>query len=102
VRVLHVLPEAEQELAAAAEWYESKRVGLGVELVASVDRALDEIRDAPLSCALWRSDRPYRHKVLRRFPYVIFFRPDDDAVEVVAFAHAKRSPGYWLSRVRIE
>ena len=47
VKTLRVLPEAEEELAEAAEWYEAKRTGLGVELVALVDRAFDEIQDAP-------------------------------------------------------
>jgi hypothetical protein len=60
VRTISVLPEAEEELAEAARWYETKRAGLGIELVALVDQAFDEILDAPLSCALWRSDRPYR------------------------------------------
>ena len=98
--MLRVLPEAEEELAEAATWYEAKRVGLGVELVAAIDRALDEIVDAPLSCALWRSDRPYRRKVLERFPYAIFFRVDGAVIEVMAIAHAKRGPGYWLHRGR--
>ncbi len=64
---LRVLPEAEEELAEAAEWYESKRPGLGVELVAIVDRTFDEILDVPLASALWRDDRPYRRKALTRF-----------------------------------
>jgi hypothetical protein len=71
---LRVLPEAEEELAHAAEWYESKRGGLGIELVAVVDAALDEIRDAPAACPLWRDGRPYRRKVLTRFPYSVVFR----------------------------
>jgi plasmid stabilization system protein ParE len=100
VRTLRVLPEAEEELAEAAQWYETKRVGLGIELVAMVDQAFDEILDSPLSFALWRSDRPYRRKVLTRFPYVIFFRVEDDAVEIMAVAHAKRRPGYWAARER--
>jgi plasmid stabilization system protein ParE len=99
VKTLGVLPEAEEELAQAAEWYEAKRIGLGVELIAIVDRAFDEIQDAPLSYALWRTDRPYRRKVVTRFPYVVFFRADGDAVEVIAVAHAKRRPGFWLDRV---
>ena len=99
MRTLRVLPEAEEELAQAAEWYERKRAGLGVELVAIVDRAFDEIQDAPLSYALWRSDRPYRGKILKRFPYVVFFRAESDTIEVVAVAHAKRRPGFWLDRL---
>jgi toxin ParE1/3/4 len=100
VRPLRVLAEAEEELAEAAAWYESKSFGLGVELVITVDRAFDEIREAPTSYALWRADRPYRRKLLKRFPYVVFFRVNDDAVEVVAVAHAKRRPGYWVGRGR--
>jgi len=30
---LRIAPEAEEELAAATEWYESQRPGLGIELV---------------------------------------------------------------------
>lgn len=100
VRTLRVLPEAEEELAEAAEWYESKRTGLGVDLVAIVDRAFDELLDAPLSYALWRADRPYRRQILTRFPYIVFFRVEDDVVEIVAIAHTKRRPGFWLERVR--
>jgi hypothetical protein len=48
---LRVAPEAEDELAAAAEWYEGRRAGLGVELVASIDGAFEEILAAPLSYA---------------------------------------------------
>jgi plasmid stabilization system protein ParE len=100
VKTLRVLPEAEEELAEAAGWYEAKRPGLGVELIATVEHAFDEIQDAPLSHALWRVDRPYRRKVLTRFPYVIFFRAEGDEVEVIAVAHAKRRPGFWMGRVR--
>jgi len=36
--------------------------------------------------------------VLRRFPYTIFFTVTELSVEVTAIAHAKRRPGYWISR----
>jgi plasmid stabilization system protein ParE len=99
VRTLRILPDTEEELTEAAAWYERKRTGMGVELIATVDRALEQILDAPLACALWREDRPYRRKILTRFPYVVFFRIDGDVVEIVAVANARRRPGYWLERV---
>jgi plasmid stabilization system protein ParE len=102
VKTLRILPEAEEELAEAAVWYEEKRTGLGVELIAVVDRAFEEIADAPLVCGVWREDRPYRRKVLTRFPYVIFFRVDADIVVVMAVAHSTRRPGYWADRSRRE
>ncbi len=50
---------------------ESRRAGLGVELVAVIDGALEAIVAAPLVHPLWRPSRPYRMKVVQRFPYVM-------------------------------
>lgn len=97
---LQIAPEAEAELAAAAEWYETRRAGLGVELVATVDGAFDAIVAAPLSYAVWRDDRAYRRHIVNRFPYVILFTVDEDMVVIVAVAHSHRQPGYWVQRGR--
>ncbi|MGH7283650.1 MAG: type II toxin-antitoxin system RelE/ParE family toxin [Polyangiaceae bacterium] len=98
---LRVSPEAEKELGEAAAWYEERRGGLGIDLVALVDKAFEAIVAAPPSFPLWRSDRDYRKMVLKRFPYVVFFRYDanDDEVVVIAVAHSRRRPGYWVDRV---
>jgi len=37
---------------------------------------------------------------LPRFPYIVFYVVDDEEVEVVAVAHGRRRPGYWLPRDR--
>jgi len=58
-RTLRVLLDAEAELQSAAVWYEKKRRGLGIELVAVVDRAFQSILENPEACAVWRPDRPY-------------------------------------------
>ncbi len=97
---VRLLAEAEEELVEAAAWYEDKRAGLGVELVARVDLALEQCAELPESCPLWRPDRPYRQKALHRFPYVIFFVCDPGAIVIVAIAHTKRRPGYWRRRAR--
>ncbi len=98
IQSFRIEPEAEAELLAAAAWYESKRPGLGVELVATIDGAIDEILAAPEANPLWRKNHPYRRRRVPRFPYVIFYTASETAVKVVAFAHAKREPGYWLTR----
>lgn len=97
---LIVRPEAEAELTAGAAWYEQKRPGLGLEFLLVVDREIERIRREPLSFPRWREDRPYRKCVLPRFPYVIFFSVTDTAIDVLAFAHAKRRAGYWTVRER--
>jgi len=99
-QMLRVLPDAEAELQSAAIWYEGKRRGLGIELIAVVDRAFESILENPEACPVWRPNRPYRKLLLERFPYVVFFSIDAATVEIVAVAHAKRRPGYWLDRLR--
>jgi len=37
MRRLRVLRDAQEEIRAAAGWYESKRIGLGVDFLAVVD-----------------------------------------------------------------
>lgn len=97
-RELRILPEAEAELAAAAEWYESRQPGLGVAFVDAVGHVFEGIVEAPQTSPLWKRGYPYRRHVLRRFPYTIIFTVTERSIEVTAIAHAKRKPGYWLSR----
>ena len=41
---LHIDPAAEEEARHAAQWYEERRRGLGLEFVAAVDAGLQRIR----------------------------------------------------------
>jgi len=79
-------------------WYESREKGLGVEFVALVDEAFRRIADSPERWPLWREGRPYRKKVVRRFPYTVFFTTDGESATVLAVAHQRRRPGYWVDR----
>ncbi|MCB9760182.1 MAG: type II toxin-antitoxin system RelE/ParE family toxin [Alphaproteobacteria bacterium] len=90
-------PEALDELEEAAAWYEARRPGLGMEFLAEIERLNRLIRDHPEACPIWRVGYPYRRAVARRFPYVLFYLVEDRVV-VMAVAHARREPGYWLGR----
>lgn len=92
---LRIRPPAEADTAAAAEWYEAPREGLGAEFVAVVDAALTEIERAPRKHPLWRAGYPSRRRSIRRFPYTIFCRLDADEIVVVAVAHSRRRPAHW-------
>jgi mRNA-degrading endonuclease RelE of RelBE toxin-antitoxin system len=35
---------------------------------------------------------------LRRFPYKLIYRVDDDNLRIIAVAHIRRRPGYWAVR----
>jgi plasmid stabilization system protein ParE len=72
-------------------WYEDQRPGFGVEFVGVVEAALEIVAEHPELHAVWADDPRYRRKVIRRFPYCVFYEIRESHVEIVAVAHAKRT-----------
>ena len=95
-------PEARAELRSAALWYDERRSGLGDEFIAEVSATLDRIGDAPESYPPWprtrAADPLIRKAIIQRFPYVIAFEEHERHLLVLAVAHSKRRPLYWLRR----
>ena len=88
--------EARHEFDEAALWYEERRVGLGIEFVHEVDRAVEAVTKAPLQFPVVHRD--IRCVRVRRFPYSLFFRVEEREILVLAVFHAKRSPTTWRDR----
>ncbi len=89
------------ELRDAAAWYETRRSGLGDEFLDEVDRALMEIRRAPLTWPRVPRIADEVHRLLiHRFPYYVIYRVAEREALIVAVAHAKRRPRYWRDRLR--
>ena len=94
--IIEFLDEAEQELFAAACWYESKEAGLGVRFRDEIHHILNRIIDDHL---LWRErSGGYRRVNCPLFPYYIPFFIRGDKIIIAAIAHDHRKPGYWKSR----
>ncbi len=98
--VLH--PEASAEARAAALWSDEQRPGLGGEYLAELSAVLQRIEAAPQSFPRWPdvsdTTEPIRRAVMHRFPYALAFEAHVDHVLVLAVAHGKRRPLYWLAR----
>ena len=95
-------PEASAELEDAAVWYNGRRPGLGVEFVRAVDAALEQIARWPEIGRVVPGvpdDVPARRFPVERFPYHIAYLEWDGVIRLLAFAHDRRQPGYWFSRV---
>jgi toxin ParE1/3/4 len=94
--VLH--PEAEAEVEAAADYLEENRVGFGERFRAEVDTALRQIGATPTVFSEYQGG-PIRRYLIRQFGYGVYFVEFDAAVYVIAVAHQRRRPGYWLGRL---
>jgi toxin ParE1/3/4 len=95
-----VLDEAGAELAAAADWYDDERVGLGDDLLAEAGRVLDAIAASPSTWPLVPGSKIVRRFLCTRFPYAAYFVVRDERVLVLAFGHTSRRPGYWRHRLK--
>lgn len=93
---LIITPEAEADLAEAKAWYESKREGLGEQLVLCVEAGIEHIRRVPEAAT--EVHPGVRRVVVRRFPYGIFYRIDPDQIAVLAVYHTHRDPKGWKER----
>ena len=93
---LDIHPAALAELKAAVSWYLEQNESAAINFSAEVDQAVSLISASPQR---WpAADHGTRRFVLRRFPYAIFYREQREVIRILAFAHGRRSPGYWKSR----
>jgi plasmid stabilization system protein ParE len=93
---VRLLREAEEELRAAAKFYEAEQSGLGRALLQEVRRALRFIAEYPLAARIERAE--IRVRSIARFPYRIYYRARPEEILVVAVGHRHRRPGFWRSR----
>ena len=96
-------PEAVLELAEAATWYETRQPGLAIRFLQEIDNAQRAIQSRPLlfpRLANMAVDLEVRRALLPRFPYALVFLELKTEIRVLAVAHAKRHPDYWLNRLQ--
>jgi plasmid stabilization system protein ParE len=87
---------ARKEFDAAADWYEQRRSGLGPQFIAEVERIFDRVVDNPEFYPLVHRD--IREALVRRFPYVVYYRVESARVVVIAVIHGARNPSIWQRR----
>jgi len=89
---------AELDLERIEDWYDEQQPGLGREFRYAVDSVIARIADNPL--AYPDRYRGARRALLRRFPYVLWYRVLESFVVVLACVHGKRDPRVIRARLR--
>lgn len=94
--------EAVAEFDAAVRWYEAQEPGIGLALIDRAQQARQDI-------AVWPHAAPpfttaddgtvIRSKAVRGYPYRVVYTVEPDAILILAYAHERREPGYWLHRL---
>jgi toxin ParE1/3/4 len=87
---LRFLPEVEQDAIGGYVWYESKSPGLGEEFLRIFYACAGDIPKNPLLYPKVHGE--FRRRLLRRFPYAIYFVVKNDHVIVFGLFHCARDP----------
>ena len=85
------------EWREAIAFYDRESRTIGSALAEAVGAAIAFVREHP------EAGRPIRRVLrrwqVRRFPYTLFYRDEPERIYVLAVAHHRRKPGYWLNRI---
>lgn len=83
-------PEVADDAISGYVWYEDKANGLGEEFLRVFYACAVDILHNPL---LYRKVyKDFRRRLLRRFPYAIYFRIEKQQIVVFGLFHCARSP----------
>lgn len=91
---LTVTASAQFEIDEAILWYDAINPALADHLLERIETGYSQIQLHPEIGPPYAEK--YRHYIIDRFPYAIIYHERADSVEVLAFAHHKREPFYWL------
>jgi plasmid stabilization system protein ParE len=90
-------PSLHAELEEIRDYYESQSIGLGRDFVDEFERQILTIAAMPGRWMVVQGD--LRRSLMKRFPYVIFFRIlGADMIRVTVVKHEKRHPSLGMRR----
>jgi toxin ParE1/3/4 len=90
--------EARQEITTAFNWYELQVEGLGLKFKTEVDGYMKRIQTNP---KLFQNIyKEFKHAVLKKFPFRIFFTVENKTIFIFGIFHTKRNPAIIARRIR--
>jgi plasmid stabilization system protein ParE len=90
-------PAVEQELTEIRDYYERRVPGLGKEFIDELERQVLRIATSPGRWLVVSKDT--RRALMRRFPYVIYFRQiGPERIRITVVKHQRRHPRHGSDR----
>lgn len=102
MKPLNVVEPAEAEYRDAITWYRDRDPRVAERFAAETRQALELIETFPQigGRVPGVDDDDVRQMPIHTFPYYIIFVNFPDRLEVLAFAHNRRRPAYFMDRLR--
>lgn len=88
---------AQQEVDEAVVWFDERVEGKGIVFLDELDRVVRLVKAYPLSPT--EIEPEIRRCLFAKFPYSMIYGIENDTIVVIAVAHSRRSPRYWVDRL---
>ena len=90
-------PAIEGELKEIIDYYNKHSSGLGKDFLSEFERQIFKISSMPTRWGVVEDD--IRRSLIKRFPYVIYFRlVENNILRVLVVKHQRRHPNYGIKR----
>ncbi len=89
-------PDADIELKEAAFYYEKRSQGLGDDFIKDFERTIERIVSSPIRYRKVHGN--IRQLRLNRFPFNVVYEIYENDIYILAVAHVRRRPFYWIQR----
>ncbi|MEM8739663.1 MAG: type II toxin-antitoxin system RelE/ParE family toxin [Planctomycetota bacterium] len=90
-------PEARREFDRQIEWFADENLDVAQDFLDVSHARIDDVRWMPYAYS------PYLHGTrkagLGPYPLRLIYRVKEGVVQIIAFAHTSRRPGYWRERL---
>jgi plasmid stabilization system protein ParE len=96
VKPLELHPGAEEDYLNTLAWYCDRNFSTAKKFEDAFWLAIHAVEDAPERWPVYFSD--FRRYTLHQFPFSLVYRIEPSRTFVIAVAHGRRRPGYWMGR----
>ena len=91
---------AQQEIDEAVVWFNEQVDGKGMDFLDELDRVVRLVKSYPFAATEIELD--IRRCLFARFPYSLIYGVEEQTIVVIAVAHSRRTPRYWMDRLTVD
>lgn len=95
---VELLDGAKADYNEIIDWYEKQQAGLGMRFFLLMNEFFQKLELHPLNYSYYH--KPFRHTILKGFPYRIVFKVDKYKVTINAIFHTSRNPKQLRKRLK--
>lgn len=95
---VELVDEAKIDYTKIIDWYEKQQPGLGMQFYFLMNELFQRLEQHPSHYSFYHE--PFRHTIIKGFPYRVIFKIEKDKARIVAIFHTSRNPKELIKRLK--